>query len=273
MNKKTYIVLLLMAGFVFSFSQSFTTKKDSRLEKARTLRSLDNKAFEPGEVLKYRLHYGIINAGTATLKVEKYNKTIAGRKIYHIIGTGETRGAFNWFFKVRDKYETYIDAKGVFPWLFVRRVNEGGYKINQDYQFYQTKNKVKNSKGKYFKVPENVQDMLSSFYYARTIDFTDAKKGDVFSFNAFIDGEVFPLKLKYMGIDKIKSSGTKYKCLKLHPVIQEGRVFKSNDDVTVWITADKNKILVLAKANVLVGSIKMELTDYENLANPIAIVK
>lgn len=231
---------------------------------------VQNKAFKVGEVLKYKFAYGFINAGEATLEVKKAPKQIQGRNILHIVGEGRSISAFDWFFKVRDKYETYIDEEGVFPWLFVRRINEGGYKKAQDYQFFQNKGVVRNEDEEVYKVPHGVQDMLSSFYYARTIDFSNAKKGDIFEFDSFVDEEVFRLKIKYAGTKTIKISEGKFDCMVFHPLVQEGRVFEADEDLTVYITNDENKIPILAKAKIAVGSIRMELTGYENLANPIA---
>ena len=271
-TSKTLIALMLI--LVFS---AFNTKDQIQLQDEEvsnaSLRSVDHNAFKPGEVLEYRLHYGVINAGTATLEIKKMDKKIAGREIHHIIGTGRSRGAFDWFFKVRDKYETYMDAEGAFPWMFVRDINEGGYTKYQKYNFIQNKNKVDNGQGKTFDTPEGVQDMLSAFYYARTIDFTNAKEGEIFTIWSFVDDEVWPLKIKFAGRETIKVSGEKYKALKFHPVIQEGRVFDNEEDLNVWVTDDANKVPLLAQAKVLVGSIKMELTGYKGLANPISIIE
>jgi hypothetical protein len=234
-------------------------------------REVENKAFKDGEFLKYKLAYGFMNAGEATLEVKKVKKKIQGREILHIVGRGYSISAFDWFFKVRDKYETYLDEEGIFPWLFVRRIEEGGYKKEQDYKFFQNQGRVEHvQKELEYKVPHGVQDMISSFYYARTIDFTDAKKNQVYQFNSFVDGEVYPIKIKYVGTKNIRVNAGKFECMVFHPVVQEGRIFKKDDDVTVYITNDENKIPVLARAKILVGSVRMELIDYKNLANPIA---
>lgn len=234
-------------------------------------RKVENKAFQDGEFLKYKLAYGIMNAGEATLEVKKIKKKIQGREVLHIIGRGYSVSAFDWFFKVRDKYETYLDADGIFPWLFVRKIEEGGYKKEQDYKFFQNQEKVVDvRKEKEYKVPHGVQDMISSFYYARTIDFSNAKKDQVFEFESFVDGEVYPIKIKYVGVKTIRVDAGKFECMVFHPVVQEGRVFKNDDDLTVYITNDENKIPILARAKILVGSVRMELIDYKNLTNPMA---
>ncbi len=276
LTMKRFMMLLQMAVFlgmsVFANGQGNekSSKEDPIEKKTFDYRTVNHKAFKVGEVLKYKFAYGFINAGEATLEVKQAPRQIQGRNILHIVGKGESINAFDWFFKVRDRYETYIDEQGVFPWLFVRRIDEGGYKKAQDYQFFQNKGTVRNEDDENFSVPHGVQDMLSSFYYARTIDYSNAKKGDVFEFDSFVDEELFRLKIKYAGTKTIKIGKGKFDCLVFHPLVQEGRVFEEDEDLTVYITNDENKIPVLAKAKILVGSIRMELIDYENLANPIA---
>lgn len=266
---------LILAGAVVFAVFGFTKQDVPQAEKEdiSTLRTIKHNAFKNGEQLEYRLHYGLINAGTAKLEVKKLDKKIAGREVYHIVGSGKTKGAFDWFFKVRDTYETYLDVDGVFPWMFTRDVNEGGYKIKQTYKFAQSKNKVDNGEGKSFETPNGIQDMLSSFYYARSIDYSNAKIGETFTIWSFVDDEIWPLKIRYMGKDKIKVSGDKYEALKFHPVVQEGRLFENEEDVTVWISDDENKIPLLAQGSVLVGSVKMELTKASGLANPSSKIK
>lgn len=236
------------------------------------LRDLNQNNFSIGEKLRYRLHYGFLDAGEAIITINETSRLANGREMLHVVGTGRTVGAFNLFYKVRDRYETYIDKQGIFPWFFVRRINEGGYKKSQDYEFYQDKSSVYNGSGKTFKTPAAVQDMLSAFYYGRTLDFSNLKKGDVVSVETFMDDELFTLNVKYMGKETKSLRAGKFKCLKFVPVVQEGRVFKSSDDMTVWITDDENHIPILIKAKILVGSIKMEMVEYEGLANPIAKV-
>lgn len=274
--KTGLIVLGLTAGIFTGFSQIKQSPSDSPVKtgvNSYPFRKVENKAFKGGEVLKYRIHYGIIDAGVATLKVLDEGKSLAGRKLLHIVGTGESKGTFDFFFKVRDRYESYIDAEGVFPWLFVRRVDEGGYKFSQDYKFLQHQQKVDNGEGKSFNTPDYIQDMVSGFYFARTLNLKNTKIGDTISVNTFVDDEIFPLQIRYAGTETVSVSAGTFNCLKFHPVVQKGRVFKSEDDLTVYISNDENKIPVLVRAKVLVGSIKMEITDFSGLANKPAIIK
>lgn len=229
-----------------------------------------SKSFTSGEKLVYRVSYGFVDAGEAVLTVrETVRKGANGRPLYHVRGTGKTLGAFSWFYNVDDNYESYIDKAGAFPWHFIRNVDEGGYIINQVYQFHQDKQKVV-TKGKEFKVPLGINDMLSSFYYARTLDFKSMKPGDIAEFKVFMDEEIWPLKIRYVGKETVSIRKGTFKCLKFRPVVQEGRYFKNEEDVEFWVTDDANRIPVLIKAKIAVGSIKMHLVEWEGLVGSLA---
>lgn len=236
----------------------------------KELPTMNNSAFKRGEVLSFRLHYGIMDAGVATLTVTDEAKELGGRKTFHVVGLGTSKGTFDWFFKVRDRYETYIDERALVPWLFVRRIYEGGYKCSQDYVFNHFSEKVSVGDGKVFNIEPNMQDMLSAFYQARNLDLSNAKPGETFSLKCFVDNEIWPLQIKFIGRETVETDAGTFKCLKFRPIVQKGRVFKKEEDLNVWISDDKNHIPVKGQADILVGSIKMELTDFAGLANPVS---
>jgi len=278
--KHTILLVTAIGGIVALCSATFLSTSRTKLaqviESPAQLKELpenNNDAFKAGEVLSYRLHYGIVDAGVAVLEVKPDVLEVSGRKVYHIVGNGYSKGTFDWFFKVRDRYETYLDKDAMLPWLFVRRVEEGGYKINQDYAFNHYTNKVDIGGGEKFDIPTGTQDMISAFYAARNLDFTDAKVNDVFTINSFVDKEVWPLKIRYVGKETIETEIGTYKCLKFRPIVQKGRIFKHEEDLNVWITDDKNHIPLRAQAKILFGSIKLDITDAKNLANPAAKVE
>lgn len=231
-------------------------------------RKINNQAFRTGEILEYRIHYGFMDAGEARIEVKESFSTINNRKCYHIVGIGETRGAFDWFFKVRDRYESYVDSESLMPWIFIRRVEEGTYSKNQNVTFNHFKNSATSEKVT-IPVPAYVQDLVSAYFYARNLDFTNSKPGALFPISAYLDDEVFEMTIKYIGKEKINTKFGTFNCIKFRPLLLEGRVFKEEEDMTVWVTDDKNRIVVRAEAHILVGSIKMDLKGYSGLANPL----
>lgn len=235
-------------------------------------RKVHNEAFKRGEKLTYKVHYGPIDAVSATIEVKDENKKFGDRNTMHIVGTGISKGSFDFFFKVRDRYESYIDEEALIPWFFGRRVDEGGYKMAQDYTFNHYK-KTCSANGKNIECVENVQDMISGFFYARTLDLGAATLNQLFTVPTIVDGEMFNLQIKFKGRETVKTAFGKVKCLKFVPVLQKGRIFKKEEDLIVWLTDDKNHIPVKAKADILFGAIKLELINFSGLVNPMMVVK
>lgn len=261
------IFILTAAGYYSSKKETLSQMIAANDHAKDNLPVQPNTAFKEGEVLSYRLHYGVMDAGVAILEVKPAVLEVSGRKVYHVVGNGYSKGTFDWFFKVRDRYETFIDKDAMVPWMFVRRVDEGGYKFSQDYTFNHYAKKVDVGGGEKYDVPVGVQDMLSSFYAARNLDFTNAKEGQVYTINSFVDKELWPMNIRYIGKETIETEIGKFKCLKFRPIVQKGRIFKNEEDMNVWITDDKNHIPLRAQAKILIGSIKLDITGASNLAN------
>lgn len=269
----TVSLALCSAGFFSSKKQALEQNVLSFENSSKELPLKSNEAFKEGEILSYRLHYGMMDAGVAVLEVKPEVMDVSGRKVYHVVGNGYSKGTFDWFFKVRDRYETFIDKDALLPWMFVRRVDEGGYKINQDYLFNHYTNKVDVGGGEKVDVPAGTQDMISAFYSARNLDLSNAKEGDIFTISSIVDKEIWPLKIRYVGKDVIDTDIGKFKCLKFRPIVQKGRIFKREDDLNVWITDDKNHIPLRAQAKILIGSVKLDIMSVKNLANPTSEIK
>lgn len=224
-----------------------------------------NTAFKKGEFLKYRIHYGIVNAGYATLEVKEKKEQ------YHFVGKGWTSGMTSWFFKVEDQYESYVNKSEELPTHFVRNIDEGGYKINRDIYFNHATKKaiVKDHKKRTTLTYEaaNVHDLISAFYKLRNSDIEMMSVGESVKMDLFIDAEVFPFKLVLMGKETISSKYGKIPCYKFRPYVQSGRVFKEEESLTIWISADDNRIPIRVKASLAVGSLKMDLTEYKGLSH------
>lgn len=225
-----------------------------------------------GEFLKYRVHYGILNAGFATLKAKE--TTYNARPHWHIVGKGSSSGAVRVFFKVEDRYETYIEQYSHKPSKFLRNINEGGYTKNKVLTFdhkkrYVYENNIKEGKKTTYSYNTDVQDMLSAFYFLRTFNNSDFITGSTKTINVFMDGQIYPFKLKILGRETINSKFGNIKCIKMRPYVQSGRVFKEQESVTIWVSDDANLIPILLEAELAVGSLKMSLHDYKNTRTPL----
>jgi hypothetical protein len=237
--------------------------------------SQPNKAaYKSGEWLKFRMHYGIINAGFATIEINETKEN--NKEAFHVIGKGWTTGLTKFFFEVEDNYQTRFYKDTSQPYHFRRRVNEGGHIISRDIYFDQNI-KIAVTKDHKYKTEkslaiDNVQDMISSFYYLRNQDISGMKINEEIELMMFFDYESYDFRMRYLGDEIIKSKYGKIKCHKFRPLVQSGRIFEAEESLTVWVTADKNKIPITIKAELAIGSLKAELDEFKGLAHPFNII-
>ena len=237
----------------------------------------ENSAFSVGEWLKFRMHYGFLNASYATLQVN--SATINEKPVYHVVGHGETTGVASWFFKVDDTYESYFDKNDGKPYRFVRKINEGGYtkdvEINFDYKQSKAElNDKKNKKKLSFTLQDNIQDLISAFYFLRNNYKTeDLEVGKAITLKMLYDDDgIFNFKLKYLGKEVVNTKYGKVECLKFRPLVQSGRVFKEQESLSLWVSNDENRIPIRIKADLAVGAIKADIDGYNGLKHQFKII-
>ena len=225
-----------------------------------------NTAFKASETLTLKVFYNLgsvyVGAGEATFTttLEKYN----GRDAYHVVGDGKTYRSYDWFFKVRDRYESYIDTATMLPMRFIRNINEGGYKKYNNVVFNRETNIATSTLGN-FKVPACIQDVISSIYYARNIDFNKYKPGDKIPFSMFLDDEVFDIYIRYMGKENVETRYGTFRAIKFKPLLIKGTIFEGGEKMTVWVSDDGNKIPLRVDSPISVGSIKVDMISFTNL--------
>ncbi len=230
-----------------------------------------NTAFQATEILTYRVYYTVAGvyfaAGEATFNctLEQLN----GKTVYHVIGDGKTYSFYDNFFRVRDRYESFIDTGTLQPYKFIRKVDEGGYKKYENVTFNKTTNTAVTTDGVY-KVPGCVQDVISAIYYARNIDFRNAKMNDTIPFSMFLDNQVYNLYIRYLGKETVKTKYGKFRSIKFKPLLIKGTIFEGGEKMTVWVSDDQNHIPVRVESPISVGSVKVDMMDFRNRRSPLS---
>jgi len=236
-------------------------------------RQVKNDAFNVGEKLQYRFYYdavltGKVTAGTGVMEVKKTGKKYNDRDVVHIDTEGQSKGMFNWFFKVHDQFDSYIDIKSIAPHYFERRTREGGYKKDDEYHFDHI-NKTVTTRKQTKPIPKYTQDFISAIYFARTFNTDTLEIGDMLPVNFFLDDSVYSSAIIFDGKEIINIEMGKFRCLRFKPGMATGEVFSKKYPMTLWVTDDKNHIPILGVSAVVVGNVKAELIEYEGLANPL----
>lgn len=261
---KAVSIICLVSALLFGNSYSVHD------EPADALCGMRNTSLQQGEEVNFTVYYSVagvyMHAGDAVFsnKLEKLN----GRPVFHVVGQGSSLSSYDWVYKVRDRYESYIDTLTMQPLKFVRDVLEGSTRKYENISFNPSSGTVVSDSG-VFKVPGCIQDVMSAIYTARNIDFSKYHKGEKIPFNMFLENEVHHLYIRYMGKEVVKTRYGKFKAIKFKPLVVAGTIFSGGEKMTVWVTDDQNHLPVRLEGSILIGSVKVDMTGYKNLRYPM----
>lgn len=238
--------------------------------KAQELPIKKEPVFQAGEILEYKLRYGIITAAEGTIKVLNSDLKFDDKPTYRLVVDAKTAGTFDIFYKVRDHYDSYIDKENLTPYFYQENIRESSYRREDKARFYQEGKKVVSNKGTFTTPTNQTFDLVSAYYFARSLDISRLKVGEEFKLNYFLGKDISQLQIKYVGKEVIKSKLGNIRCLKFSPSIQPGRIFRKDSALYLWITDDGNRVPVKAQVEIIVGSVTMEIKSAEGLKYPLA---
>ncbi len=273
-------ILIVMKRFLFFIFLTFVplTHKfaiDIVSPEEDSGKSFQSSVYGPGEELMYSLNYGFIKGGEANLLVK--DTVLNSQRVNHIIARGKTVGLADAIYRVRDRYESFIHPETDLPVKSVRSIREGSYRDYNEVEFehqHADSARIKSQKSGSHWVPENIHDILSAFYFARKYKFNDnLRKGEMIEIMTYFSDELFPLRIRYKGIETIDTPLGKLECYKFVPVTEVGRAFKNEDDMQVWISRDKNRVPVRIRFNLRVGAFTCNLEQFRGLQNSFSSVK
>ncbi|MDR2563790.1 MAG: DUF3108 domain-containing protein [Prevotellaceae bacterium] len=189
---------------------------------------------------------------------------------------------YDKFFKVRDLYESHFSIPDFHSQYFYRDIFEGDYSIKNTYRFDWERNIIEAKIEREKKPVKDMEieltpctlDVIAYFYYLRSIDFSDAYPNKIYVVSIPLDDEVFNIKCRYLGKEtkKIKSFGMRVKCLKFAVEVIAGSVFKGDENITMWVSDDKNHIPLELESPIIVGKVKGRILKFENLKYPLNLL-
>jgi hypothetical protein len=253
-----YIWFLCFLSFIYvgGYAQELPIKKAT--------------VFQAGEVLQYKLKYGFITAAEGTLKVSSSDLKFDDKPTYRLSVDAQTSGTFDIFYKIRDHYDSYIDKEELTPYFYQENVREGGYRRADKARFNQDTRKVVSNRGTFSGPTNQTFDLVSAYYFSRSLDVNKIKIGDRFKLNYFLGNGISQLTIEFVGREVVNSKLGSIRCLKFSPSIQPGRIFRKDSKLYLWITDDGNRVPVKAEVEILVGSVTMEIKSASGLKYPLA---
>ncbi len=234
--------------------------------------------YMPGEKVSYQIKYGIVGSGQATLEIkEGYYK---GKPVWHAVVAGQTTGLADALYKVRDVYESYIDPETDLPVFTVRNISEGRYRkyneVGFDHSSRSDSTLLFSDLSGQHTGPKGLLDLVSCFYWFRKYYLAAGKElvpGETYKMMTWFADELYPIILRYKGKETIRIRGSRIECYRFHPVTEVGRVFKTEEDMAMWFTADENFLPVKVRFDIFVGSFHVDMTNYEGLRAPLKFIE
>ncbi|MDR3652012.1 MAG: DUF3108 domain-containing protein [Paludibacter sp.] len=255
MRKLVIVVLVCLSLFT-------SAKTTSKIEKA---------PFLSGERLTFRVAFssaltGNLTAGKASLQVFDKKEIISDHSYFHVVAEGGTVGFVEFFFNIKEKFESYIDEESNLPLIFIRQTRENTYKKNDLVRFNHTELTAKSNKKK-TKITADTRDVISAFYLARMQNISKMKENDSFNIPYFFDDTIADFRIVYVGKQKIKTHLGVFNCIVFKPQVITGRVFDQKYPITFWVSDDKNRLPVLIESKLAIGKVRIELMSYNGGEN------
>jgi hypothetical protein len=230
--------------------------------------------YQAGEKISYDIHYGIITGGIATLELNK--TTLDGQEVLHSYLLAKTTGLADVLYRVKDIYESYINPSTELPVKAIRDISEGRYKrynvVTYDHDTRKDSAILNSDLTGIHITQKGIHDILSCFYYFRKHYLASEypfRKGEMITIMTWFTDELYPIKLVYVGTEEVRTRAGRINCYKFNPVTEVGRLFKTEEDVSFWFSADKNYLPVKIRFDIFVGAFTVDMTEYEGLAYPL----
>jgi len=268
---------LAFGFFLMSLLSGFVSDKNDIFPLIR------NESFTRGEVIKFKMTYGIFTVGKGSATIAPTYYKVNDRHCFKVDVMGKTVGMVSWVSDVDDQWGAYIDTAALVPHQFYRKIREGRYKKDEWTNFDHSNRKIEvktidNKTGKFkepqfYEAPAHVRDMIGGFLYLRVMDFSKLKIKDTVTISGFFEDEFYKLKIIYQGKETIKIKAGKVRALVFKPVMPKNDLFDGENSITAWFSDDKNRIPLKIDAKMFIGSAGVELIEYSGLKSPLNIVK
>lgn len=243
--------------------------------------SYDDMAFGPGEKMSFVMHYrwGVINSDVGTATAQLDTVTFNGIKAFKCSAYGRTTKLYDLFFKVREDFQSWFSCDGLVPLKFTRDTHEGNYEAKNTYVYDWSASEphivadiYTSSMGqKSMDIPltKCTFDLPALFYFSRNMDVDNIEVGKKYPMTFAIDDEVFNVYFILQGREtiKVKGFGT-VKTIRFAAKLLAGEVFKGEEDMTIWISDDQNRLPVYFEAPLIVGKASGRMTACEGLRYP-----
>jgi hypothetical protein len=269
MNSFTHISFHLLPTVSLWFCVIVVIAQPSTHTQTNNQPHINNEAFGLGEELYYTVGYQSLTAGTGSFKIAPKPLERSGTQCFDINFEALSLKSLEWAYKLRNTYRTVVEVQTLLPQLFEQHNREGSYKRDYWAEFDYRIAKVRTADGE-AAIEPLVRDVVSAFYYVRTLNLKEKKRGDMVLLKHFTDGKCQDLAVRILGRQIVNVEAGTFQCVVIEPLVADAGLFKNDGKVLLWLSDDDRKIPVKVSTRVIVGSIDVRLVGYKGLRGPLA---
>ena len=231
-------------------------------------------AYLPGEIILYRVHYGFITAGEAYMRLTDKYYYVNKKVCYRAEIIGNSTGAFNSIVRIKNVYGAYFDTTEFKPQKAFRSISENKYRKKEETYFDYANNvatiRDEDNKPEEVGIYPNILDMVSGYYFLRLQKYDGLSKNDTIKLKGIFEKKTYDFKILYLGKQIVKTDFGKIASFVISPIMPENSLFRGKYPIKMWISDDANRIPLKVEAELMLGSVELDITDYENLKFPLA---
>ncbi|MCC5944414.1 MAG: DUF3108 domain-containing protein [Bernardetiaceae bacterium] len=232
---------------------------------------LAERKLSRGETVKYIARYGFLNAGESVVHIDKNTHYINGYACHKIDVTGKTIGVGS-VVKVDDLWRSYVDMRTYQPVKFYRNINEAKYHREESVIFDKKTNQAKvrfkvndkPEKEEIHKIPSQVEDLISGYFFLRSVDYDKMKPNEIVKLDAFFQNKVYDFEVRYVGREQIKTKVGKMNAIVLSPIMPENGMFSGENAIKMWVSDDEFRVPIKIRADMFIGGVVIEIKEYHN---------
>ncbi|MCD4653386.1 DUF3108 domain-containing protein [bacterium] len=221
-------------------------------------KSKENPIFKEGEMLKYKVTWMGISAGTVTMNLE-VDSILDGQPVFKVVVVGKTNKTFSFFFKVNDVITSFIDTETFNSQKYIKDVREGHYRKFKETHYNQIGNTARVRDNEY-EIPPNSKDPIACIYALRRYPATIGK---TIRMNSNSEGKNnYPVKIGFSEKAEIKLDDDIKRSVIIGKPLPtwDGRVFeKKQSEVVLWFSDDEYFVPLRLESKVRIGTMKAEL--------------
>jgi len=211
--------------------------------------------FDVGEKLDYEVKFGPMSVGRGSMEVMPMD-TIRGHEAWHTVF--RVKGG-TFFYKVDDRFESWIDVRNFASLRHKQDINEGSKDRERHFEIFPNRaTYIEDNKPERPSVTEPLDDG-SFLYFIRTVPL---EVGKTYEFDRYFRPDRNPVKITVLRRERIKVPAGEFDAIVIRPSIKTRGIFSENGKAEVWLSEDDKRIMLQMKSKLSFGSLNLYLKSY-----------